>query len=201
MPGQTPQDARSPHPLPQEALCPSHEHPDCSGHILPAPVASHSSVSSISLLAPTQLPPHPSCHTSPALPACPPSAEATGVRWGGLPRGGAWMHPLPCVFLLPTGSPQRARQEDRRVTALSAKNSLAAGHLRSTEGKPFFSQTIAQVPSGENSRPAFSPGSVRQALCHQRGLDQRERAKGEGLTFKSGWPPQPWAGPEAMRSS
>lgn len=34
----------------------------------------------------------------------------------------------------------------------------------------------------------------------QPGLDQRERAKGEGLTFKAGQPPQPWAWPEAMRS-
>ena len=137
----------------------------------------------------------------PSSPCLPTLCRGHRGQVGGLPRAGAWMHPLPYVFLLPTGSPQRARQEGGRATALSAKNSLAAGHLRSTEGKPFFLQTIAQVPSRENSRPAFSPGSLRQALCHQQGLDQRERAKGEGLTFKSGQPPQPWAGPEAMRSS
>lgn len=40
MPSQTPQDARNPHPLPQEASCPSHEHPDSSvatSFLLPSP--------------------------------------------------------------------------------------------------------------------------------------------------------------------
>lgn len=84
------------------------------------------------------------------------------------------MHPLPCVFLLPPGSSQSARQEDRRGTALSAESSLAAGHLRSTEGKPFFLQTIAQDPLRENFRRALSPGSLSQAWIRGR----RPRVKG-----------------------
>lgn len=107
MPGQTPQDARNPHPLPQEASCPSHKHPDsavATSFLLPSPVTAPSPPSHCS--APTQLPPHPCCHASPALPACPPSAEATGVRWGAFRGVEPGCTPCPVSSCSPQAAPR-----------------------------------------------------------------------------------------------